>query len=137
MLWYCLKCPRSPGLMVTCDEDSIIDKTDLFRNFADDNLHYLSTPLNPGLYILYECTDEKYYVGCILATLPEKRQVRFLQKSQINGSFVTFSCPEEPDEPIIDVEKCSKLLPNPIPLRRGNIQYPCYEFNEIKLESVY
>ena len=106
----------------------------------NDDLDYVATPLNPGLYILYEYTISKYYVGCITATLPDKRQVRFMRKSFVGNSYVTFSWPDELDEPIIDVEmliKSSNPLPDPIPLRRGGIQYPCYVFDSIKIGSIY
>ena len=95
---------------------------------------------HPGLYILLEYTERKYYVGCILSTLPGKRQIRFMQQFKANSAFVSFVWPEEEDAPIIDIEtikeKC-RPLPDPIPLRRGNIQYPKYVFEGIPLSMVY
>ena len=44
---------------VDYDEDSDIDETDLFTDIIHDELPD-TTPLNPGLYILYEYTNAKY-----------------------------------------------------------------------------
>ena len=134
-----------PEIEFVCDdtsseEDTDIEESDDFTDFVNDDFDYVATPLNPGLYLLYEYTNSKYFVGCITATLPDKRQVRFMRKSIVSSSHVTFSWPDELDEPILDVEKLtksSKPLPDPISLRRGGIQYPCYVFNGINLGSLY
>ena len=84
--------------------------------------------------------NAKYYVGCIVATLTGQRQVRFMRKHHVKGSFVTFTWPEESDEAIIDEENLKETcrpLPDPIPLRRGNIQYPNYVFHDVTLTLVY
>ena len=122
------------------DKDSDVDEGDLISlDFVHDETPS-TTPLNPGLYILYEYTETKCYVGCIVATLPGKRQVRFMRKFGVKGSFVTFTWPEGADEPIMDVEalkEISRPLPDPIPLHRGNMQHPTYVFNDISLKLVY
>ena len=52
---------------------------------------------------------------------------------------VTFCLPDDADEPIIDVDILqakSRPLPDPILLRRGNIQYILYAFNNMSLNMI-
>ena len=118
--------------------DSEFSDKDVFQDFEDDDI-LISSPLNPGLYILYQYSDTKFYVGCILATLPEKRQVRFLRKDAVKGLSVTFCWPDDADEPIIDVDILqanSRPLPDPTLLRRET-KYPFYVFDEMSLNMIY
>ena len=53
----------------TDPEDSDLEEMDVCEDISTITLH-------PGMYLLYQYTNIKYYVGCIIATLPQKRQVR-------------------------------------------------------------
>ena len=120
--------------------DSELSDEEVLQDFEHDDIPITTSPLNPGLYILYQYSDTKFYVGCILATLPEKRQVRFLRKDAVKGLSMTFCWPDDADEPIIDVDILqakSRPLPDPILLRRGNIQYPSYVFDNMSLNMIY
>ena len=114
-------------------EDSDLEEMDVCEDISTITIH-------PGMYLLYQYTNMKYYVGCIIATLPQKRQVHFLRKFNARSSMVTFTWPDEADEPFIEVDhfiEKSRPLPDPIVLHRGNIRYPTYVLNDISLQFIY
>ena len=63
-----------------------------------------------------------------------------MRKFGTKGGCMSFTWPEDVDQPIMSIktlEETCKPLPDPIPLRRGNIEYPTYVFNKIPLSMIY
>ena len=68
------------------------------------------------------------------------KKVRFLEKFSVRGSTITFTWPDEADEPFLEIpllQENYKPLPDPIVLQRGNIRYPTYVFDCISLNMIY